>query len=725
MARPTAVPRIPASASGVSTTRSSPKSFCRPSVIRKTPPSLPMSSPISTTLASPSMARRRPRLRALPMVSVSMLIARLRPRSAPRSPALPAMLARASFSQRSSEDVLSRARGHLVGTRVLTVGEARVVLHELGALGGHRRGLLGVDVVEHRGARRIDHVHRALADADGQLVGLGLDGVEEVGVGDAGTGEVGLEPGDRVAQLPLLELAGQPVAGRVVGGGVRAHPVGERLDERRALALAGGGQRRLGHGEDGEDVVAVDADAGEAEAGGPLEQRHPRLALDRHADRVLVVLAEEDDGRGEGRRPDQGFVDLALAGGAVAQEGQDRGLGAVALHAHGVAGRVQALRPDDDGVEVEAGGHGVPAAVVHAAEQADHVERVDPAHPGDAVLAIGREGHVVGGERAAGTDLGRLLAQQRGPDAELALALQRGGLDVPPADQRQVAVERAQLVVGDLDGVVGVLDPFALRCQQLHQIRLLGKVGRLRPGYRVDDLGRLVQRSHKRTPSPSAGGRGLRRASVLDVTWHRGVVPLTHGDTTTPCVDNTTYGRSAQGGSRKLRTMPISRTSTHVRLSNVPDVDATDARLLLALNEDPRASVMALSQRLGLARNTVQARLARLESGGVLAGFERRVPPEALRYPPRAHVTVQVVQRSLAEVADGLAHIPEVLEVIGLSGVVDLLVEVAATDADDLWRITEQVLAIPGVQRTDTALALRRFVDHRMTPLLERATGES
>jgi hypothetical protein len=33
------------------------------------------------------------------------------------------------------------------------------------------------------------------------------------------------------------------------------------------------------------------------------------------------------------------------------------------------------------------------------------------------------------------------------------------------------------------------------------------------------------------------------------------------------------------------------------------------------------------------------------------------------------------------------------------------------------------VLAIPGVQRTDTALALRRFVEHRVGPLLERAAG--
>ncbi|KQS63961.1 AsnC family transcriptional regulator [Modestobacter sp. Leaf380] len=158
-------------------------------------------------------------------------------------------------------------------------------------------------------------------------------------------------------------------------------------------------------------------------------------------------------------------------------------------------------------------------------------------------------------------------------------------------------------------------------------------------------------------------------------------------------------------------------------LSTVPGIDATDARLLLALSEDPRATVMALSQELGLARNTVQTRLARLESGGVLDPFERRVRPEALGYRLGAYVTVTVTQTSLAEVSAGLADIPEVLEVIGLSGVADLLVQVVAVDADDLWRISEQVLAIPGVQRTDTNLALRRFVDHRMTPLLRRAAG--
>src|SRR4051794_29850704 len=62
---------IPDSASGVSMTRSSPKSFCRPSVTRKTPPSLPTSSPMMRTLPSFSIALRRPELSAFASVVVT------------------------------------------------------------------------------------------------------------------------------------------------------------------------------------------------------------------------------------------------------------------------------------------------------------------------------------------------------------------------------------------------------------------------------------------------------------------------------------------------------------------------------------------------------------------------------------------------------------------------------------------------------------------------------
>jgi DNA-binding Lrp family transcriptional regulator len=149
-------------------------------------------------------------------------------------------------------------------------------------------------------------------------------------------------------------------------------------------------------------------------------------------------------------------------------------------------------------------------------------------------------------------------------------------------------------------------------------------------------------------------------------------------------------------------------------------IDAADARLLLALAASPRATVLALAEQVGMSRNTVQARLAGLEARGVLGSFERRIDPVALGFPLTAFVMVQVVQRRLAEVAAALDGIPEVVEVLGLSGETDLLAQVVARDADDLYRIAGQLLATEGVQRTTTSLVMRRLVEHRLAPLLER-----
>jgi DNA-binding Lrp family transcriptional regulator len=99
---------------------------------------------------------------------------------------------------------------------------------------------------------------------------------------------------------------------------------------------------------------------------------------------------------------------------------------------------------------------------------------------------------------------------------------------------------------------------------------------------------------------------------------------------------------------------------------NSDRLDATDARLLLALIEEPRATTVALAEQTGLSRNTVQTRLAKLETR--LDSFQRRVSPKLLGYPLTAFVTTQVRQRLLDEVAAALDGIPEVLQVQGISG---------------------------------------------------------
>jgi len=149
-----------------------------------------------------------------------------------------------------------------------------------------------------------------------------------------------------------------------------------------------------------------------------------------------------------------------------------------------------------------------------------------------------------------------------------------------------------------------------------------------------------------------------------------------------------------------------------------PIADSIDARLLRALKRDARATTIALAEEMNVSRNTVQARLARLEQRSALLPFDRRIDPAFLGYPMQAVVLTRVKQRMLDEVAAALAQVPEVIEVQGLSGSVDLLVRVVAREADDLYRIAGQILDIKGVRRTRTALVMRGLVDYRLAQLI-------
>ena len=161
-------------------------------------------------------------------------------------------------------------------------------------------------------------------------------------------------------------------------------------------------------------------------------------------DRPLVVRADEDDGRAERGREHHRLVDVALAGGAVAEVGGRDLVGAVALDAHRVADGVQRLRADDDlrrrGVDVVR----VVGGVLFAAPRDDEVGGLGAADVVHADLAVAREDEVVGAEGAGGADLRGLLALAGRPESELALALQGDALGVDAAHEHHVAIEALQ-----------------------------------------------------------------------------------------------------------------------------------------------------------------------------------------------------------------------------------------------------------------------------------------
>ncbi|MGW9111931.1 MULTISPECIES: Lrp/AsnC family transcriptional regulator [Microbacterium] len=153
-------------------------------------------------------------------------------------------------------------------------------------------------------------------------------------------------------------------------------------------------------------------------------------------------------------------------------------------------------------------------------------------------------------------------------------------------------------------------------------------------------------------------------------------------------------------------------------------LDHVDLELLAALSEDPRATVVALAERLRLSRNTVQARMARLERAGVFHSFERAISTEVLGFPLQAFLSIGVRQPQLPVITDELRRIPEVVQVYGVSGQVDLLALVACRDARHLFDVDARILSVDGVERTETSLVMSEAIPYRVTGLMELARRE-
>jgi DNA-binding Lrp family transcriptional regulator len=170
----------------------------------------------------------------------------------------------------------------------------------------------------------------------------------------------------------------------------------------------------------------------------------------------------------------------------------------------------------------------------------------------------------------------------------------------------------------------------------------------------------------------------------------------------------------------ELRNMLIVTRATRAILGVMMRLDRTDARILLAMCDAPRATGVQLANVLNLARNTVQARLARWEQQKILAPIDRCVSPRDLGYPLQAFITAVVDQHRLDECIAELQTVAQVTQITGLSGVADLLIGVVAADADDLYRVAGLVLAVPGVERTTMSVAMHEVVAYRTRPLLEQ-----
>ena len=139
-------------------------------------------------------------------------------------------------------------------------------------------------------------------------------------------------------------------------------------------------------------------------------------------------------------------------------------------------------------------------------------------------------------------------------------------------------------------------------------------------------------------------------------------------------------------------------------------LDDTDRALLAALARNARMPATELARRLGIARTTVQARIDRLESGGVIKGYtvKTSVGPGAMI---RAYVLVQAEPRRTAAVAAALQKMPEMESLHTTSGRFDLIVTLEAMTTEALDETLDRIGEAKGVNRSESLIHLATKLD--------------
>lgn len=149
------------------------------------------------------------------------------------------------------------------------------------------------------------------------------------------------------------------------------------------------------------------------------------------------------------------------------------------------------------------------------------------------------------------------------------------------------------------------------------------------------------------------------------------------------------------------------------RSAMTAELDALDQKLLVALQRNSRTPTATLAKRLGVPRTTVASRIHRLEKSGLIQGYGVRLRTGAQDSAIRSICALKVAPRAGPRVVRRLAEMPEIEQLLAVSGTWDYMATVVVPQISRLDGILDAIGSVPGVRQTTSALLLATKFDRR------------
>lgn len=168
-----------------------------------------------------------------------------------------------------------------------------------------------------------------------------------------------------------------------------------------------------------------------------------------------------------------------------------------------------------------------------------------------------------------------------------------------------------------------------------------------------------------------------------------------------------------RGQSCSLLAMSKAKASTNVQIAK-STLDATDARILAALDSDARVSISELARLVGMSAPSVSERVRRLEAAGVVRGFTVDVDTRAIGYQIRAMVRIRPLPGKLHLVERLIQERPEFVECDKITGDDPFLARLVVHTIEQMDDVLE---ALSEHAVTSTAVIKGTSVKRRLPPL--------
>jgi Lrp/AsnC family leucine-responsive transcriptional regulator len=157
-------------------------------------------------------------------------------------------------------------------------------------------------------------------------------------------------------------------------------------------------------------------------------------------------------------------------------------------------------------------------------------------------------------------------------------------------------------------------------------------------------------------------------------------------------------------------------------------LDRTDTRILAALQQDGRRSVVELAEAVGLSQTPCARRIRALEQSGVIDGYTAVVNPARLGLKVQAFVQVKLQNHGddvVTSFQRELAKFDEVISCYAVTGASDFLIYVTVPDLESLGStVLKRLTKLPGVRDVHSSIVLATVKRSAPLPLHHLPTEE-